>query len=950
MKRKGFTLIELLAVIVILAIIAIITAFIIGNVLEQVKIKKYKAEEKAMEHAAELYLAKNQTLLGNDIESTSIGLADLVGYNYIKPVHDTGDGGVCYGTNNKNSRVLINVGEDQKSVTFKACLQCSDYHTSDQACGFDSSDTSDDDDTEKIIEDKKAYCLETETKDGTTYYYIDSVEDLYAFSDSVNSGTNYSGSVVSLRNNLDMSEEISTTQETCDGTEVEISTFKPIGNTTYSFNGTFEGNAKTISNLTINTSDLEYVGLFGNNAGAIKGLNLTGINITGTAPGSCSKSIVGGLVGYNTGNVSDINISGNVTSSGKCNSINIAGGVVGLSHKTDDTIHLENLLVNVVATSGGRDNGQYGSAAGIGYLDDADTVVSGVIDGGSIYAGYSGGYTCNTSPSCDNVYVKKGISLDRWTSTNGASDGMIFKSELAGNINGYDNVIDTYLGGDNDRSGYYFDYNSEGKIVVKSTKTSKIPDASKKLAGDGSASNPYKISSVSDWNVAVANIHYHYKLTNDIDFQNNEIYMLGSSGLSNSFDRSLDGDGYSLKNIKVTGIKDAGVIGHNTGVIENINFLNVEVQGDNYTGVIGHNLSTNDNNGLITGLNVISANINAVNYAGGLVGYNSGNIDEISVSGNVSAPVYASIAGGVVGYSKKVDETKTLNIKNVLVNANVTGKGTNKYSQAAGYASGIGYIYDSDTVVSGVIEGSSVIAGTNGSRSCNVSSCDGVYVIRTLDYQRWTDNGGGSYGTSFSETKYNDLYYYGNSLGLDTSYTGDSGNGYYFDYTSDNSDILVTKVGNNAPSSQDDIVEDEETGTKPTPGVVSKSYTSSTCENDTQAPTCTLNSFSARSQKDGMTASFTCTDNVGVTSISSLFDSTRESKARNFDDIGTIKPGIQTDNNGMYWFSTWTAYTDPTHPPQSGICYFFHYGAIDNCGNYSTYKTNYCLGYWLNKI
>ena len=923
MKKKGFTLIELLAVIVVLSVVAIITIVVIGNVIEEAKIKKYYSEEKAMEHAAELYLVKNQKSLENGVSSQEISLQTLIDSKNMKVVHDTGNGKLCDG------KVLVTVGENStKTINFKGCLKCSNYQTKDQECGYDSEE-----EKEEIVEDKKAYCLQNEKKGGKTYYYIDSVEDLYAFSDSVNNGTNYSDSVVMLRNDLDMSKQISSTQETCDGTKVTVSTFKPIGTSTNQFKGTFEGNAKTISNLTINEPSLDNVGLFGYNLGNINGLNIENINVIG-------KKYVGGLVGYNSGNINDISISGSVSAPVDYGT---AGGIVGYSKKVNETLSIKNVLVNANITAGRRDGGNSsGYADGIGYINDNDTIVSGVIDGGSIYSGYTGGKACRISSCNDNILSSNGIGLDIYTSAGGASNGLEFDISKVGSINGYDKVIDTYLGGDNDDSGYYFDYNDENKIVVKSSKL--IPSASKKLKGSGTKSDPYQISSVSDWNVAVANIHYYYILKNDIDFQNKNIYMLGSYNATNSFDKKLNGNGYTLKNIKVKGIFDVGVIGYNTGVIEDINFSNVEVNGDLNVGIIGRNLSTNDNNGLIQGVNAISVNINALNRAGGLVGYNSGNINEISVSGDISAPIYAAVAGGVVGYSKKEDASKTLSIKNVLVDANIIG-GKRDGMNSTGSAAGIGYIYDGDTVVSGVIEGKSIVAGWSGSKSCNVADCNNVYVINSLNYDRWSDSGGGSGGKSFDSIWNNKLYYYGNTLGLDTSYTGDKGNnGYYFDYTSDNTDILVTKVGSSTPSS-DNIVEDEETGVKPSPGVVSKSHTTATCENDKEAPTCTLNSFSARSSKDGMTASFTCIDDVGVTSISSLFDSTRSYKARNFDDIGTIKPGIATDNNGMYWFSTWTADTDKQHPPQSGICYFFHYGAIDNCGNYSTYKTNYCLGY-----
>ena len=456
MKKKGFTLIELLAVIVILSVVAIITIVVIGNVIEEAKIKKYYSEEKAMEHAAELYLVKNQKSLENGVSSQEISLQTLIDSKNMKVVHDTGNGKLCDG------KVLVTVEDNnKKNIKFKGCLKCSNYQTKDQECGYDSEE-----EKEEIVEDKKAYCLQNEKKGGKTYYYIDSVEDLYAFSDSVNNGTNYSDSVVMLRNDLDMSKQISSTQETCDGTKVTVSTFKPIGTSTNQFKGTFEGNAKTISNLTINEPTLDNVGLFGYNLGNINGLNIENINVIG-------KKYVGGLVGYNSGNINDISISGSVSAPVDYGT---AGGIVGYSKKVNETLSIKNVLVNANITAGRRDGGNSsGYADGIGYINDDDTIVSGVIDGGSIYSGYTGGKACRISSCNDNILSSNGIGLDIYTSTGGASNGLEFDISKVGSINGYDKVIDTYLGGDNDDSGYYFDYNDENKIVVKSSKL--IPSA-----------------------------------------------------------------------------------------------------------------------------------------------------------------------------------------------------------------------------------------------------------------------------------------------------------------------------------------------------------------------------------------------------------------------------------------------------------------------------------------
>ena len=73
--------------------------------------------------------------------------------------------------------------------------------------------------------------------------------------------------------------------------------FKPVGNNTVEFTGSFDGKGYTISGLFINRSSINYVGLFGKTAASarITDVDLRAINITG------GGLWTGGLVGWNSG-------------------------------------------------------------------------------------------------------------------------------------------------------------------------------------------------------------------------------------------------------------------------------------------------------------------------------------------------------------------------------------------------------------------------------------------------------------------------------------------------------------------------------------------------------------------------------------------------------------------------------------------------------------------------
>ena len=112
---------------------------------------------------------------------------------------------------------------------------------------------------------------------------ISTVEQLKVFRDAVNGGNQYADKTVKLTADLDLSGETNWT---------------PIGNLVsypgQSFNGTFDGQNHTISNLTVNDNTPNYAvaGLFGSVVnGTIKNLTVKNVNLTST-------HYAGGIVAY----------------------------------------------------------------------------------------------------------------------------------------------------------------------------------------------------------------------------------------------------------------------------------------------------------------------------------------------------------------------------------------------------------------------------------------------------------------------------------------------------------------------------------------------------------------------------------------------------------------------------------------------------------------------------
>lgn len=200
-------------------------------------------------------------------------------------------------------------------------------------------------------------------------FMIESIEDLVAFSNSVNAGNSYNGQFVKLAISLNFKSTLSYVDHTIttfgdingnstqDNLMTELTTgtgFTPIGtniNSAY-FKGTFDGNNKTISNLYINVIDT-YKGLFGYTMGAtIKNITVTG-EIT-------AKGYTGGIIGYaRAGTIANCKNYANITclnSSG----VTYLGGIVGVCYA-----NVNNCYNYGEITHTGETSSQTGGIAGV---------------------------------------------------------------------------------------------------------------------------------------------------------------------------------------------------------------------------------------------------------------------------------------------------------------------------------------------------------------------------------------------------------------------------------------------------------------------------------------------------------------------------------------------------------------------------------------------------------
>lgn len=93
--------------------------------------------------------------------------------------------------------------------------------------------------------------------------------------------------------------------------------FVPIGDENNTFKGIFDGNGKRISNINIEDINRDYVGLFAFNSGIIHNVSLD-VNIN-----TPNASRVGGLAGFNNGQIREVYVQGQITG------LNTVGGITG---------------------------------------------------------------------------------------------------------------------------------------------------------------------------------------------------------------------------------------------------------------------------------------------------------------------------------------------------------------------------------------------------------------------------------------------------------------------------------------------------------------------------------------------------------------------------------------------------------------------------------------------
>ena len=200
----------------------------------------------------------------------------------------------------------------------------------------------------------------------------------------------------------------------------------PIGiDYNHQYTGTFDGNGKTITGLTVTRSD-QYAGLFGRIGTGGKVMNVTLENVQITSDNS--SGYVGGVAGWSYGTIENCSVSGSVSGSGSDGSTgSTAGGVVGSQAGGSITGCSSSATVKGMSNVGGI-AGETNSGASLtgcyatGDVSVENNTTNNANAGGVV--GYNGGGTLTACYATGSV------------SGSGSGSGTIYTGGVTGNNSG----------------------------------------------------------------------------------------------------------------------------------------------------------------------------------------------------------------------------------------------------------------------------------------------------------------------------------------------------------------------------------------------------------------------------------------------------------------------------------------------------------------------------------
>lgn len=275
------------------------------------------------------------------------------------------------------------------------------------------------------------------TNEGKTYPETANTSTVPNYENFYPASAGFEGCIVELAD--DISLTLSTTQNTAGDTN---ESWVPIGRpeqnlTNYSFKGTFNGNNKTISDLSITKEYTNYycIGLFGYiEGGSVNDLTVEGEIKLNSYTNTTISKYIGGIAGYSKGNINNCHNKCEIDygSAGENKDI-IAGGIVGKIDNTNCSITNCSNQGKISGTKGGYC--YVGGIAGIININSeaiSNCFNSGEIDATAQTACFAGGIVGQNSVQLSNCYSTGKITA---IVNNSSSTSNCYAGGIAGSNN-----------------------------------------------------------------------------------------------------------------------------------------------------------------------------------------------------------------------------------------------------------------------------------------------------------------------------------------------------------------------------------------------------------------------------------------------------------------------------------------------------------------------------------
>lgn len=477
--------------------------------------------------------------------------------------------------------------------------------------------------------------------------------------------------------------------------DFENATFGGIGTDANRYKGTFDGNGKTISNITIKNTT-KGTGLFNHVEGAtISNLNIENVTVNSNDKYiDSSSALVGCCYGAKIDNINII--------SGTIYGRESTGSVLGCAYpaKTKTTVNNVRNSANVIGQEANGTGGIVGASATGAIVDVSNSTNHGSVTNSN--CNYAGGII---------GLLRKGTATVKPTITNCINYGAVTAKSSIGGIAGLNRggITNCKVGSTStingktpssiknidSTGGYLIGANDKGGGAITADEIAKYnyspiwdPTITRTaFVGEGSQANPYKIEYAEDLKYLANEVNKgtdlakkYFSLVTNIDLGSSNWTTIGIYKTSTTypFKGYFDGKDLKVDGLKIT--KDSEVTGLFGYVVDakisNVNLINADITcnksiQESFAGVLAGKVVRTTVSNVTTNGTIVSKGGTVGGIIGGAFGGGTSSIS--NCENNVTITSSMDFAGGIIGGNKEASN-QIVNITNSINKGNISNR------------------------------------------------------------------------------------------------------------------------------------------------------------------------------------------------------------------------------------------------------------------------------------